>query len=236
MTFTLPYTFAFLASTPGVTSATAMTFNSLIQDLKFYVERGSASDTAFNTEAPRIVNRAERSLANALKIQGYQDVLTGRLTSQNQAVNKPTGWRNTITFTLGTGAAPNYNTRKILRARSYEYMRMVAPDPTQYNVPTLYTDYDLDHWFLAPTPDQAYPFEIICYRLPDLLSPSNQENYLTKFVPNLLLYECLTHMASFVRDPGRIPEFQGLRDQQFKQVDAEELRKMADRTQTRTSV
>jgi hypothetical protein len=213
-----------------------MTFNSLIQDLKFYVERGSASDTAFNTEAPRIVNRAERSLANALKIQGYQDVLTGRLTSQNQTFAKPTGWRNTVTFTIGTGAAPAYNTRRILRERSYEYMRMVAPDPTQYDTPTLYTDYDLDHWFLAPTPDAAYPVEIICYRLPDLLSASNQENYLTKYIPNLLLYQCLVHMGAFVKDPSMIPTWQGLLEQEFKQVNAEEIRKIVDRTQTRTSV
>jgi hypothetical protein len=211
-----------------------MTFDSLTQDLKWYTERGSSSDTAFNTELPRLINRAERSLANALKIQGYIDVLTGTMTAQSQVIPKPDGWRNTVTFTIGTGT--DYLTRKLLRARSYEYMRLISPDPTQYDTPSWYTDYNLDNWYVAQTPDRAYPFEIIIYRLPDLLSSSNQQNYLTKYTPNLLLYQCLVATEPFIKNDARLATWKDLLATEFKQVDAEEIRKIVDRTQTRQSV
>lgn len=220
-----------MASTP---SATGMTFSSLVQDLYDYVERGSASDTTFIRQVPRVINNAERSLADRLKIQGYRDVLTSTLVAQDQAVPKPSGWRNTVTFSIGTGTSNA--TFKILRARSYEYLRMIAPDPTAYDQPAWYTDYDFNHWFVAPTPDKAYPFQAIVYRLPDLLSPSNQTNYLTQLVPNLLLYECLTNLEPFIKNDTRVPLWKTLRDEEMAAVNAQEVAKLVDRAQTRTSV
>ena len=215
-------------------SATGMTFSSLKQSLKDYTEHGSSSDTAFLRQLPQIINNAERSLANVMKVQGYMEVLTNTMVAHDQAIPKPSGWRNTVTFSIGTGTSnASY---KILRARSYELMRMIAPDPTAYDRPTWYSDYDYNHWFVAPTPDQAYPYQAIVYRLPDLLSDSNQTNYLTDLVPNFLLFECLTNMEPFLRNDARMPMWKEMRDDEFKAVDFQEVRKMADRAQTRTVV
>jgi hypothetical protein len=60
------------------------------------------------------------------------------------------------------------------------------PDDSQLGEPKLYADYDVDHWLIKPSPND-YPFEALVWRLPDLLSPSNQTNYLTDYAPNLLL-------------------------------------------------
>lgn len=214
-------------------SATGMTFDSLTQDLKDYVERGSSSDTTFLRQLPRIINNAERSLADRLKIQGYLDVLTGTLSAQNDSLAKPSGWRNTVTFSIGTGTSNA--TFKVLRPRSYEYMRLIAPDPAAYDQPSWYSDYDFNHWFFAPTPDIAYPFQAIVYRLPNLLSASNQTNYLTQLTPNLLLFTCLTNMEPFLKNDSRMPMWREMMANELNNVDAQEIRKMVDRGQTRTS-
>jgi hypothetical protein len=214
--------------------ATGMTFNSLQQSLKDYVERGSTSDRSFLRELPQIINRNERSLANRLKIQGYRDVLTGTMTANSWVVPKPDGWRNTVTFTIGGGE--DFEQRTGLRPRSYEYMQLIAPDRTATDLPKWYTDYNLMNWFVAPTPDRAYPFEAIIYRLPSLLSDDNQQNYLTQYLPNALLYSCLLALEPFLKNDPRLLVWKQLFADELASIDAEEIAKIVDRGQTRTSV
>ena len=55
---------------------TAMTFNSLQDDLRGYLERGTAVDVTVYEQLPRLINLAERDIARALKIQGFINVVT----------------------------------------------------------------------------------------------------------------------------------------------------------------
>ena len=99
-----------------------MTFSSLSQALDDYVEKSTVNNASYQRQKPQIINNAERSLADMLKIQGVRDVLNGVLTAENPTLAKPDGWRNTVTFTIGMQT--DYNTRRVLRARSFELMQM----------------------------------------------------------------------------------------------------------------
>jgi hypothetical protein len=214
--------------------ATAMTFDSLQQSIKDALERGGRSDALFLRELPKLINRNERSLANRLKIQGYRDVLTGEMTAGQWVVPKPDGWRNTVTFTIGGGE--DFEDRKVLRPRSYEYLQLIAPNRAATGQPQWYTDYNLGNWFVATTPDRNYPFEIIVYRLPSLLSDDNQQNYLTQYLPNALLFSCLVNLEPFLKDDSRLLVWKQLFADELASIDAEEIAKIVDRGQTRTSV
>lgn len=214
-----------------------MTYNSLVQDLLEYAEQSSSTNTLLVEAIPGIISRAQLSLANRLKIQGYRDIVVGEVTPQSRVLIKPTGWRNTITFVLRTNDANSttFPIRNILRARSFEYMNMVSPDTTAYDTPRLYTDYNLNNWLLAPTPDQAYPFEITIYRLPAMLGPDVQTNYLTEFIPNALLFQCLLYLTPYLNNDTRIPTWTLMLQNELQSLNAEEVAKIADRAQTRTS-
>lgn len=214
--------------------AAAMTYDSLVQDIKAYLERGNTSDETVLRQIPRIINNSERTLADKLKIQGYQDVVTSTMQTGVNVIDKPQGWRSTVSINIGTGSG--FNSRVTLRVRSYEYLRIIAPNDTSYGQPQWYADYDFNHWIVAPTPSDAFPFEVIVYRLPDLLSSSNQQNYLTKFTPFLLLYECLTAMEPFLRNDSRMPLWKAMRDEQFANINGQELQKVVDRALLRTGV
>lgn len=218
-------------------TAAAMTYNSLVEDLLQYSEQSETSDTILVAQLPQIIEQAQLSLANRLKIQGYRDIVTGNLESGSRVLAKPTGWRNTITFVVrsNTETSSNYPVRNILRMRSFEYINLMYPDTTTRGRPDVYTDYDLNHWLLGDTPDDDYPFEITIYRLPPLLSDSVQTNYLTQFIPNALLYQCLLNLAPFMKDDSRIPTWKLMLDQELSSINAEELAKIVDRAQTRTS-
>ena len=213
--------------------AAVMTFDSLVQDIKDYLERGDTADETVLRQIPRIINNSERLLADKLKITGYLEPLTSAMQPDTPIIRKPDGWRSTASINFGTGT--DMNTRKILRERSYEYIRSIYPDDTVTGEPEFYCDYDLSNWLVQPTPAAAYPFEAMIYMLPPLLDSSNQENYLTKFAPFLLLYSCLAGMEPFLRNDSRLPLWKALADENFEAIDMEDLRRMVDRGQTRTT-
>lgn len=218
-------------------SVNGMTYNSLVADLLQYSEQSVVSNTILSQQLPQLITQAQLSLANRLKIQGYRDVVVGSLTPLNRTLAKPDGWRNSVTFVVrsnGPGQT-TYPIRNLLRMRSFEYINMVYPDTTAAGLPTLYTDYDLNNFLIGQTPDQAYPFELTCYRLPNLLSASTQTNYLTDFIPNALLFQCLLNLAPFLKDDSRIPTWKVMLGNELEGLNAEEIAKMVDRAQTRTS-
>lgn len=220
-------------TTVATPAPTGMTYSSLVQDVKDYLERGSLNDEKVIRQIPRLINRAERSIADRLKIQGYQYVLTSTTETGNPVIAKPDGWRNTISINVGTGT--DGNARRTLRARSYEYLRSIYPNDTQVGSPLYYADYDQQHWLIGPSPNGDYPFEAVIWRLPDLLGETNQQNYLTQYVPNLLLYSVLTGMEPFLRNDSRMPLWKSMVEDEFKNVNTQDLMKMSDRAQVRTT-
>lgn len=215
------------------TSPTAMTFTTLQQDIRRYLERGAtlASDAVVYEQIPRLINLAERRIARELKVQGFINVVTGTMNIGLSVYDKPDRWRDTISINIGTGAGNN--TRTFLFTRSYEYMRSYWPDSTQTGTPQFYGDYDYDHWLVAPTPDAEYPFEILYYELPPLLSTEVQSNWITEYAPELLLYASLLEATPFLKNDERIQVWQGMYDRAAAMLNGEDLKKILDRSTVR---
>ena len=213
--------------------ATTMTFTTLQQDVRRYLERGSsyASDPVVFEQIPRLINLAERRIARELKIQGFINVVTGTLQSGVAVYDKPDRWRDTVSINIGTGV--NNNTRKVLFARAYEYLLSYWPDRTDTAQPEYYSEYDYDHWLIAPTPDADYPFEVLYYELPPLLDDAVQTNWLTDYAPQLLLYGTLLEATPFLKNDERIPVWQNMYDRAAAMLNGEDLAKILDRASVR---
>jgi hypothetical protein len=213
--------------------ATTMTFTTLKQDVQRYLERGNtlASDPIVFEQIPRLINLAERRIARELKIEGFINVVTGTLSSGQSVYPKPDRWRDTVSMSIGTGTGNN--TRKVLFARVYEYLRSYWPNALETGVPLFYSDYDYSHWLLAPTPDADYPFEILYYELPPLLDESVQTNWITEYAPQLLLYGTLVEATPFLKNDERIPVWQSMYDRAAAMLNGEDLAKILDRSAVR---
>lgn len=213
--------------------ATTMTFTTLQEDVRRYLERGSsyASDPVVYDQIPRLINLAERRIARELKIQGFVNVVTGTLQTGVSVYAKPDRWRDTVSINIGTGV--NNNTRKVLFTRAYEYLLNYWPDRTATDRPLFYADYDYEHWLYAPTPDADYPFEILYYELPPLLDDVVQSNWLTEYAPQLLLYGTLLEATPFLKNDERIPVWQSMYDRSAAMLNGEDLAKILDRSSVR---
>jgi hypothetical protein len=213
--------------------ATTMTFTTLQQDVRRYLERGTtyASDPVVFEQIPRLINLAERRIARELKVQGFINVVSGTLQSGVAVYPKPDRWRDTVSINIGTGA--NNNTRKVLLSRVYEYLLSYWPDRTATAQPIFYSDYDYTHWLIAPTPNADYPFEVLYYELPPLLDDVVQTNWLTDYAPQLLLYGTLLEATPFLKNDERIPVWQNMYDRAAAMLNGEDLAKILDRSAVR---
>lgn len=215
-------------------SETGMTFNDLEGDVRRYLERGfsAATDPLVFEQIPRLITLAERRCAVDLKIEGFITVATSVMQLGTAVYPKPDRWRQTVSINFGTG--PSLNKRTPLFPRSYEYIRNYWPDDTEMDVPKFYADYNYTNWLFGPTPDYNYPFEIVYYELPALLSTENQTNWLTKFAPQMLLYATLLEATPFLKNDERIPVWQGMYNDAKTAINQEDLRKIVDRSTVRT--
>ena len=213
--------------------AVSMTFNSLLGDLRAYLERGTSVDPTVFDQLPSLINLAERQLANSMKILGFVKNVTDTLSIGQSVIAKPNRWRDTISINFGVSST---QIRTPLFARSYEYLRRYWPDEDLTDQPKFYGDYDYFNWLIAPSADFAYPFEVNYWELPALLDDTNQTNWTTDFAPNALLHGALLQATPFLKNDERIPVWQGIYDRDLAILEAQDVRRIIDRNVTREAV
>jgi len=208
--------------------AFVLTYDSLTTSVQAYLERKDATLVA---QIPLFIMLGQRRAARDLKILGLKVAITDNLIVSASVVAKPTRWLNDSSFNIGTnvGVATGFKTRLFLQERSYEWCRTYWPDPTQIGTPKYYaSDYNYNFWFLVPTPDQIYPYEILYYETPPFIDETLSTNFLTGSVPEVLLYATLLETASYLKDDERIPVWTDYYEKAKKNVGDEDIRRIYD--------
>ncbi len=208
--------------------STTMTFNSLLQDMRRYLEAGftATSDPLVYAQLPSLINNAERNIARELKILGFLVPTTTTIPANTSTLQKPDRWRDTVSI-RAVGVGP-------ILPRSYDYCRNYWPDDTETAAEVeFYADYDYDHWLFVPTPAADVDIEVMYYELPVLLSDSVQSNWLTAQAPTMLLYAALLEATPFLKDDARIPVWQSMYTRAAQAINQEDIDKIMDRATKR---
>ena len=205
----------------------SMTYDSLLDDLRRYLERGftAESDAIVYEQLPRLVTLGERRIARELKVQGFIRAVTTLLQAGNPVYRKPDRWRDTISIVIN--GTPIFG-------RPYEACRNYWPDESQQKLPEYYADYDYQHWLLVPTPTAGLTMEVLYYEQPAFLGDDNQTNWLTEYAPDLLLYATLLESAPFLKKDERLQVWQTMYDRAAQALSGEDLKRIMDRSATRT--
>jgi hypothetical protein len=206
--------------------AEALTYDSLLEDMRIYVER---DDSPFLDQRSRLVMMAENRIATEVRGLGLLKFVTGTMSNGTPTIDKPIRWRETHSFSFTTGGEV-----KFLYPREYQYCRSFWPDPSVTGEPSYYADYDYDHFFIAATPDDDYTFELGYYERPEPLDDATQTNWTTRNAPQLLLYACLLEAQPFLKSDARIKTFQDLYDRSIAALGNESKRRLTDAVTRRT--
>lgn len=208
-------------TTPTNTSASVMTYDSLIADVQQYLER---NDAAVVNQIPEFIMLAEFEIAQEIKTLGQQQVVQSTMTTGNPVLPKPARWRKTVSMTL-TDSSGQFQP---IYLRKYEYLRAYAPSSSTTGVPLYYADYNYDNWLVAPAPDDDYVFEVLYYERIAPLSSENQTNWLTQNAPNAMLYGTLLQAMPFLKNDQR-QIFQQKYTEVMQVLKAEDQLRLADR-------
>lgn len=210
-------------------SPAVMTYNSLLTSLYSYAER-KATDTEFTDEIPKFILFTEQRIASALKNLGFQSVVTGNFQVGRPDYAKPAFWRDPISLTY-VNSNGEYTS---IFPRLYEFCRQFWPKPSLTDAPRYYADYNFDNILVVPTPDVAYVFEWIYYCRLTPLALNNQTNWLTVNAPQLLFYGCMFEYSMWAKNPDKITQWGGLFESSLKDLQKEQMQRLADRTTVAT--
>lgn len=176
-----------------------LTYNTLKDNILNYSNRVGGE---LELQIPDIVLFALSRIDNDLQTLGQINIITGQFYDPNinfsqNGLKKPNDWRYTLSFGISGINDDNWNQVEL---RSYDYLKNYQPDDTILGLPKYYSDFGYNYWIVSPTPSQNFKIQISYVAKFGLLDPSNQENWLTKYQPNLLKNACLLESSIFLRD------------------------------------
>jgi len=202
------------------TPSWVLTYDSLTSTVLQYLER---KDAAVVNAIPTFISLAEFEVAQEIKTLGQLQIANSTTTVGNPVLQKPARWRKTVSMNITVDGV----TSPVL-LRKYEYLKNYWPDETQTGTPLYYADTDWDHWYLAPTPDAAYSFEVLYYERIAPLSSTNQTNWLTQNAPNAMLFGTLLQAMPFLKNDQR-QIFQQKYTESLQALKAEDVARVGDR-------
>jgi|TARA_R110000868_G_scaffold359290_1_gene621122 hypothetical protein len=207
-----------------MTTASVMTYDSLVENIQSYLER---SDTATLDKIPLFIMLAEQIIASQIKFLGNMNVNTSTMVIGQPIIDKPARWHKTVSMNVSVDGV-----RQPVLLRKYEYLREYTPDATVTGVPAYFGDYDYTHWLVSPSPADAYEFEVLYYERIQPLDSSNQTNWFTIYAPQALLYGSLLQAMPFLKNDERMPMWQQNYDQIIQTLKAEDVQRIGDRQAT----
>jgi len=204
-----------------MTTAAVMTYSSLVSDIEQYLER---NDTQTVAQIPRFIMLAEQVIASQIKFLGNLTVNQSNMVASQSIIDKPARWHKTVSMNVTVSGS-----RTPVLLRKYEYLREYAPNPTVTGIPEYYADYDYTHWLVAPTPADAYDFEVLYYERVQPLDSTNQTNWFTIYAPQALLYGSLLQAMPYLKNDERMGMWQQQYDLIINTLKNEDVIRIADR-------
>lgn len=205
--------------------AYTLTYNNLYNAILSYSER---NDDNLKDIIQNIILISQQRIIHDIKSLVTETYITTFLTPNVGVIQKPENWIKTLSINIGSGTS--FNTRNVIEPRSYDYIRMYQPDPTQTGLPEYYSDYGYNNIILSPTPDLAYPIEICYQGVPEMIDESNQTNQITENYPHLLQTECLRNVMVFVKNDERVQVFEEQYQKFLQALLIEDANRVTDRT------
>ncbi len=202
------------------TPSWVMTYDTLTSTVLQYLER---KDKAVVDAVPTFITLAEFEIAEQIKTLGQLQVAESTMLADNPLLQKPARWRKTVSMSVKVNGK-----KQPVLLRKYEYLKNYWPDSNQTDVPLYYADTDWDHWYLAPTPDQDYEFEVLYYERIAPLSSTNQTNWLTQNAPNAMLFGTLLQAMPFLKNDQR-QIFQQKYTEAMQTLKGEDVSRVGDR-------
>ena len=169
-----------------MTTVPVMTYDSLVADVQNYMER---NDAQFVAQIPSLIYLAEQSLAAEIKTLQQLTVVEVTVLAGQFILQKPALWKKTISMKA--------NGQPIVK-RTQDYLAQITAESSTGTV-QYYAEYDYDNFMLSPTPSANTSIELTYYGLVQPLNTDNQQNLITREIPQALLFGTLLQAHGYLK-------------------------------------
>jgi hypothetical protein len=198
------------------TTVPVMTYDSLVADVINYMER---TDAQFVAQIPSLIYLAEQSLAAEIKTLQQLTVVEVTINAGQYILQKPALWKKTISMKA--------DGQPILK-RSQDYLAQYTAEGSSGTV-LYYAEYDYDNFMLAPAPTADTTIELTYYGLVQPLSAANQENLLTREIPQALLFGTLLQAQGYLKALDKLPVWKQYYNDAIAAIKGEDKTRTVDR-------
>jgi hypothetical protein len=177
---------------------TLTTFTGLSAEIPIWVNR---NDSAFIERVPSFINLTQQRIFIDCPTLASQMYVKGNFTPNNNIVSVPGLWGSNLTLEY-----INSDTNKIviLQYVPYEYLERYEPTPggisTQEPYPVYYSNMSIGYIKISPTPTAAYEFQLAYDTNSTQLMQSQQTNFITKNLYDLLFLGSMYYAYCFLED------------------------------------
>jgi hypothetical protein len=194
----------------------AMTYDSLVADVINYMER---TDTQFVAQIPSLIYLAEQSLAAEIKTLQQLTVVEVTVNAGQYVLSKPALWKKTVS--MKANGQP-------IQKRTQDYLAQITAEGSAGTI-QYYAEYDYDNFMLAPTPAESTTIELTYYGLVQPLSSSNQQNLLTREIPQALLFGTLLQAQGYLKALDKLPVWKQYYNDAIAAIRGEDKTRTVDR-------
>ena len=162
------------------------------------------NDTDLIDQMPNFILLAQLDLSRRLNIFGTQKILIGTWGQGQSTIQLPNLYIRPISLTFYDPRSSNE--AHVLTYRLNEYAQSVTSTNEANGIPSDYSELDVNTLFVTPTPVDLSPnydgfgFQFIFHELYQPLSPTNQSNYFTQRLMDVLSYGALLQMYIYLKD------------------------------------
>lgn len=203
-----------------------LTFDQLSDALQKYTQNNNPQ---FVGMIPLFVANGQKRIVRDLKILPFiekSQLVPLYLNNQIMAA-KPLNWLSTVSVKI-TRSVFNLSAPRVLQERTVEYIQQYNYANPRDMVPLYYADMDMktvlvSSMVLSPVEQDTIQILMRYYTQVELLSSGNQENLLSTYAPDLLLYSCLMETAPYLHDDDRLQAWSTLYQQTKAALNEEDI-------------
>lgn len=172
----------------------------------------SSTDPTFQTILPRMIEYSENRINSDLDLISTVTTANAICQANNRNLTMPECIYivENVNIITPTATNPDFGTRNPLERMSVAMMNYTWPTAasiststsTAGSVPDYFAVLNADTILLAPAPDANYKAEVVGIFIPDPLSATNTETYISQFLPELFIAASMVFGAGYQRDFG----------------------------------
>lgn len=183
------------------------TYATLVQAIKDFTDN---TETVFVSQIDNFIRNAEeRILKTVAPLEVFRKNSTASMTSGNQYFPKPSDWLASHSLSIEVSGE-----KKFLQSKDVNFLQEYWPDASSDAEPKYYSDFDIDNFLIAPTPDAAYTAELHYFYRPASVVDTSP-SWISENAGPALLYACLVEAYTFMKGE---PDMIQLYEQRFMQA------------------